>query len=103
VSEAAIEAAVTGDPDLALLADLANLDKHSKLNRPPGSGAVPRVSFGSGAVPRVSFQAVQAGSGEGGWRLVMTIQHQGKVLDGLDFARAAVAAWERHLKAWKLA
>jgi hypothetical protein len=34
-SAPAIEPAIAADPALALLADLANLDKHSRLNRPP--------------------------------------------------------------------
>lgn len=88
-----IKNTISSDPDLALLADLANLDKHYKLNRSPRSGAVPKI---------VSAQGVRSGSGEGGWRLKVTIEHDGKLLDGLDVARAAVEAWRRHLKGWGL-
>jgi hypothetical protein len=88
-----IEDAITNDPALALLADLANLDKHLKLNKPPRSGAEPKI---------VSTQGVRSGSGEGGWRLKVEIEHDGKVLDGLDVARDAVEAWRRHLKGWGL-
>jgi hypothetical protein len=52
----AIESAITADPNLALIADLANLDKHVALNRPPRSGHVPSVA---------SAQGLRAGSGEG--------------------------------------
>lgn len=53
----AIENAVTADPNLALIADLANLDKHVALRRPPRSGHVPSVA---------SARGLRAGSGEGG-------------------------------------
>jgi len=43
ISSATVENVVTGEPTLALLADLANLDKHSKLSHPPRSGQVPRI------------------------------------------------------------
>jgi hypothetical protein len=93
VTHSEIEAAITGDPELALLADLANLDKHHKLTASPRSGAVPHI---------VSVQGTRAGSGEGGWRLEMKITHHQKTLDGLELAQAAVAAWRRHLKNWGL-
>jgi hypothetical protein len=56
----AIEDAITNDSDLAVLADLANLDKHFKLNKSCRSGAVPEI---------VAAEGVRWGSGEGGWRL----------------------------------
>jgi hypothetical protein len=93
VQPSAIEDAITNDPDLALLADLANLAKHYKLNKPPRSGAVPVIAGAGG---------VSGGSGEGGWRLAVMISHGGKTLDGLDVARAAVEAWRGHLKGWGL-
>lgn len=58
LSRETIEEAITAAPDLALLADLANLDMHLRLDRPPRSGNVPVIEEASG---------VQAGSGEGGW------------------------------------
>jgi hypothetical protein len=88
-----IEEAITADPELALLADLANLDKHLRLDRPPRSGSVPVVEDASG---------VQAGSGEGGWMLELPIRHAGAVRDGLDVATAVTVAWESHLASWRL-
>ena len=32
-----VEAAIDASPNLALLTDLANMDKHRRLNKPPGS------------------------------------------------------------------
>ena len=89
----AIEAAITNDPNLALLADLANLDKHYKLNRPPRSGATPKIDYAQGIAP---------GSGKGGWRLKVVISHGRKKLDGVDVAKAAIAAWRSHLQDWGL-
>lgn len=92
-SERAIEKAITTEPALALLADLANLDKHLNLNRPPRSGDVPRIGDATG---------FQGGSGEGGWRLHQPIKHHGQQRDGLEIAKDAVAAWERLLNGWGL-
>jgi hypothetical protein len=89
-----VENAISSDPDLALLADLANLAKHVNLDKyGPRSGAEPKI---------VSTQGTQSGSGEGGWRLKVTIDHGGSMLDGLDVARAAVDAWRRQLRGWRL-
>ncbi len=93
VSGSDIEKAITASPDLALLADLANLDKHFSLDRPPRSGEVPRV---------LSARGVQAGSGEGGWRLELLISHGTGSLDGLEVAEAAMRAWKRQLERWNL-
>jgi hypothetical protein len=92
VSRQTIEAAVSAEPELSLLADLANLDKHVNL-RNTRSGAVPHVT---------AVRGVRAGSGEGGWRLEVEISHAGRSLDGLEVARAALAAWERQLATWGL-
>ncbi len=48
ISGQAIENAITSDPDLALLADLANLDKHGRLSKKPRSGHAPQVVSVSG-------------------------------------------------------
>lgn len=88
-----IEEAITADPDLALLADLANLDKHLRLDRPPRSGNVPVIEDASG---------VQTGSGEGGWMLDLPIRHAGAVRDGLDVATVTTAAWAKLLEGWGL-
>jgi hypothetical protein len=89
----ALENAITADPNLALIADLANLDKHFALNRPPRSGDVPRVT---------SVQGLRAGSGEGGWQLEVVISHNSQSLDGLSIAERAVESWRRHLTSWGL-
>lgn len=87
--KAVIEAAVTNSATLSLLADLANLDKHGKLTKPPRSGSVPSIS-------RVSGHSVPPSD----WQISMTISHNGKTLDGLRFAEDAIAAWEAQLKNW---
>ncbi|MEQ8693974.1 MAG: hypothetical protein RIC85_01425 [Gammaproteobacteria bacterium] len=84
----AIESTISADPILALLADLANLDKHSHLNRPPRSGDVPVI---------VSVSGEESGAG-GGWRLCLEIRHKGKTLDGMDVARRVMNAWRTYLK-----
>jgi predicted RNA-binding Zn-ribbon protein involved in translation (DUF1610 family) len=95
ISPQTIENEITNNPDLALLADLANLDKHGHLSNPPRSGDVPKIvavrgsTTSSDATPR-------------GWRLDVTIEHHGHHLDGLDVAKRAVSAWERALKRWNL-
>jgi hypothetical protein len=88
-----IEDMITNDPALALVTDLANLDKHYELNKEPRSGAVPAIGKARG---------IQAGSGKGGWRLEVDIDHAGNRLDGLKVANAAVDAWRRALKQWGL-
>ena len=90
VLETTIEDAITADPHLALLADLANLDKHGKLTKPPRSGDIPTWDV-SGVSDR-----------DAGWRLSLTIRHKGETHDGLNFAGKAVSAWERHLSQWGL-
>lgn len=86
-----IENAITNDPRLALLADLANQDKHVSLSQPPRSGCVPVIGKASGQ--NVTPQ---------GWTLKVPIEHNGSTLDGLDVARAAVAAWREKLEEWTL-
>jgi hypothetical protein len=89
----AIENAITADPNLALIADLANFDKHGALDRPPRSGHVPSVA---------SARGLRAGSGEGGWQLEVVISHDAQRLDGLDVAERAIDSWRRHLRCWGL-
>lgn len=93
ITKRQVEDAITADPVLALLADLANLDKHAKLNtskHPARSGHVPAIGHASGA------------SNSAGWRLELPIIHAGTERDGLDVARQAVEAWRRLLTGWKL-
>jgi hypothetical protein len=89
ISRTTIEDAIKQDARLSLLADLANLDKHGKLSKPPRSGEVPVV----GPVSGVSNKAE-------GWHLSLKVQHKGATLDGLTVAAEAVAAWEIHLRQW---
>jgi len=85
-----IEAAITNDPRLALLADLANLDKHFKLTKPPRSGCVPVIEQISG---------VDSAAGNG-WLLSVKIKHGTVILDGLAVAKDAIAAWQEKLSTW---
>jgi hypothetical protein len=94
VSGQTIEDAITNDPDLALLADLANLDKHGHLAKKPRSGHTPKV---------VSVRGItSSGSASEGWRLTVVIEHRSKHIDGLDAAKRSLAAWQRALKHWNL-
>ena len=85
-----IENGITADPHLALLADLANLDKHGKLSKAPRSGDIP------------TWDVSGVSDDDAGWRLSLKIRHKGKTHDGLNFAGEAVSAWERHLRRWGL-
>ena len=94
ISKSAVESAIDNDPHLALLADLANLEKHRVWNlkkHKPRSGHVPAYATISGK-----------STGPSGWRLSLEIQHNGNSHDGLTFASDAVSAWEKQLKAWGL-
>lgn len=85
-----IEAAITNDLRLALLADLANLDKHFKLTKPPRSGCVP-------VIEQISGVDSEAGNG---WILSVKIKHGAVILDGLAVAKDAITAWQKKLSAW---
>ena len=87
-----IENAINSDPRLALLADLANLDKHVKLDKPPRSGYIPTVEEISG----IEGQSCR------GWRLSVKILHNGSIIDGLTIAANGVDAWRETLISWKL-
>lgn len=87
-----MKSAITNEPALALLADMANLDKHGRLKRRPWSGDVPRV---------VDVHGV-TGSGVAEWSLKMTVGHKGNQRDGLEIAKSGVASWHRVLSSWKL-
>jgi hypothetical protein len=87
-----IEKAITNTPALALLCDLANLDKHGHLKDEPRSNHRPEVVKREGTT----------GSGAGGWRLDVTIQHGPDARDGLEVAREAVDAWRQLLTGWSL-
>ncbi len=87
-----IENAITNDPRLALLADLANVDKHMKLTKSPRSGCVPVIEQISGTDNSTGH----------GWRLVAKIKHGKSMLDGLSVAYDAVKAWREKLETWGL-
>ena len=87
-SSLGVEDALNGNNDLLLLADLANLVKHGALNK-VRSGSKP--SFGIARIDGVSGQ------------LSVTIIHAGRSKDGIEIARAAVAAWRKLLLAWGIA
>src|SRR5579863_4422782 len=76
-----VEGVIDGDPALALVADLANLDEHGRLNKSPRSGHVPSISGATGT------QSCDT------WRLHLEVVHAGKHLDGLRVAQDAVDAW----------
>lgn len=94
VEKDAVESAINADPRLALLADLANLDKHFQHDprRPPRSGDVPEIA---------EVREEEPGSG-GGWRVRVQIKHRGKSRDGFDVAGQAMEAWREHLERWGL-
>jgi hypothetical protein len=81
-----VEDTITNDPDLALLADLANLEKHGRLVNPPRSGTVPQVE---------SVSDYAAGES---WLLCVTILHGSERLDAIDVARKSIDAWRRALQ-----
>lgn len=87
-----IEDAITNDPRLALLADLVNLDKHTRLTKPPRSGSVPIIEQISGT----------DNSDGDGWQLSVKIRHGSSIHDGLVIARNAVTAWQEKLTEWRL-
>lgn len=91
VNMVSIEGAIKQNATLSLLADLANLDKHGKLTRPPRSGSTPSIK-----------QVAADSSGNTGWRLLLEISHQSKTLDGLQVAADVVREWDKQLKAWGL-
>ncbi|MGI9193770.1 MAG: hypothetical protein ACR2FO_04580 [Actinomycetota bacterium] len=82
--ERSVEMAITRDPNLALLADLANLVKHGECRI--RSGAIPKIG-------RVSASS----SGDGGWALNLVIHHGPQDIDGLIVAGLAVQSWEQWL------
>jgi hypothetical protein len=89
-SEQDVEDAVTKSPHLALLADLANQEKHVVLNSAPRSGFVPAVG-----PPSALFT-----SGQLGWTLGVEISHGSGILDACSLAQAALNEWEQLLRSW---
>jgi hypothetical protein len=96
VAGATIENAITAEPALALLADLANLDKHGAWDarRTPRSGSVPVFASHGGTSGHDSQPET--------WRLEIEIRHAGRTRDGLRVAEDAVTAWRRLLTGWGL-
>jgi hypothetical protein len=89
-----IETAINNDPRLAILADLANLDKHIK----PDPKKAPRSTIAP-TIGQISGIDCRSGTG---WELSMQIRHGSHTLNGLTVAEDAVNAWRINLKAWKL-
>jgi hypothetical protein len=79
-----VERAISDSPTLSLLADLANLEKHRILERPPRSGEIPRMSLSDVA-------------DKSGWRLRVVIAHKGQERDDVEFAREVIGEWARVL------
>jgi hypothetical protein len=95
VKKQKVENAISANPALSLVGDLANLDKHAALNAkkyPPKTGHVPTIGSATGSAST---------SGEG-WRLNLPIVHNGRTLDGLTVAQQAVDAWREVLTGWGL-
>lgn len=88
-----VEGAINANAGLAILADLANSEKHDGLDpeRRPRSGHEPRVT-------KVSGSSLPAG----GWKAVVVIEHDGKEVDGIQVAESAIDAWSRALAGWGL-
>lgn len=88
-----VEKAINATTELAILADLANSEKHDGLDpgRRTHSGHEPRIK-------KVSGTSLPAG----GWKVVVVIEHDGKELDGIAVAESALDAWRRVLGGWGL-
>ena len=91
LSKSVIEYEIKNDPRLAILADLANLDKHSQLTNKPRSGAIPDCKI-SGIDNSVG----------NGWSLSGKINHDADLKDGIIVARDALTAWHEKLSMWGL-
>lgn len=91
----AVENKIDSDPDLALLADLCNLDKHGRPDPryPPRSRHSPSEGKRAGTYLPGSPPA---------WQLRLEIKHNGAVLDGLVIVQRSVDAWRRALQGWGL-
>ena len=92
VTKDMVEKAISNTPQLALMADLCNLDKHVAMKSLPRSGAWPTYGEVSGT----------SRTGDAGWRLSLPIHHKGTTLDGITLAQDAIAAWRRVLVGWGL-
>lgn len=87
-----VESVITSNPSLALLADLANMDKHRRLTKPPRSGDIPVIDGPAGEASGTSAT----------WRLLVTIRHGGRQIDALRFADVVVTEWRTTLLSWGL-
>lgn len=92
LSKSDIETTISTDSRLALLADLANNDKHLTLTKPPRSGHSPYVEKLSGIDSTIG----------NGWCLSVKIKHNTQVLDGIEVAHNAINAWREKLNAWAI-
>lgn len=87
-----VESAITASPTLALLADLANLDKHRKFD--------PKHRPRSDGLPKVG-RVADCSDGDG-WQLIVPIESNGRTIDGPLFAKQVVEEWRVHLTKWGL-
>ena len=87
-----IEAAITNDPTLALLADFANLDKHFKFTKLPRSGCV--------TVIEQIFGVYSASGNE--WLLFVKFKDGTAIFDDLTFAKNDIDAWLDKLSSVRL-
>ncbi len=91
ISKSVIESEITNDSRLAILADLANLDKHSQLTNKPRSGAIPNCKI----------SGIDNADGSG-WLLSVKINHGVDLKDGIVVAKDALTAWHEKLNMWGL-
>ena len=95
ISGQTVENEINNSLDLALLADLANLDKHYQLSKKYRSGDAPKIVGVHGVTS-------SGGATPGSWRLHVEIEHLGNRLDGLDIAKRVIVAWDQALRRWNL-
>lgn len=81
-----VEHAITNTPALALLADLANLDKHHVLTNDPRSAHKPVYQERTGSTAT-----------GGGWTVHVMFEHGPSLVDAAKVARDAMAEWRAFL------
>lgn len=92
ITRSAIEGAFNTDPRLSLLADLANLIKHSSLTKAARSGSVPAfVSHGGDGIGASEM-----------WLPRLTILHNNQKLDALEVVNNAMQGLREAIEGWGL-
>ena len=87
-----VEAGLRAQPTLLLVADLCNVAKHHKLDKPPRSGVEPEFVEAYGV----------SDEDAGNWRVLKLIRHGNDMKEALDVARSAIEAWRTLLVQWGL-